>query len=307
MGSVQNPATKEVSAVNELPRLICFDLDGTVYTPGRRRLTPRVRRAFARCHGAGAIPCVVSGRQIQMIDRALLAEPWLDALITINGAASYLDDRQTPVHAYPLPAERCLALMDAVADLSPLWMLLTLEGAYEQQGFMGYMSQPVVGPRSAARHLAREAKHKLEVLAGRSPVHSVESIRPLIEAGTLTPAKLNLKCRTDAEYAEALGRIRDFEGLEVVDMGYSEAEITVAGANKGRAIDELRRLLGIELEDSVMFGDSSNDLPALGHVGTFVAVENAAPSVKDRAQEICPSVHQDGVAQWLEQHLDARG
>ena len=192
--------------------------------------------------------------------------------------------------------------MDAVADLSPKWMLLALEGAFEQKGFLGYLSQPVVGPRSALRRLGRLGKRKLDAITGHNPIRSVDSVRSLVEAGAVTPAKLNLKCGSNEQYAEALRRLRALGFAEVVDMGYAEAEITAAGVDKGSAIDRLRERLGIARQDSVMFGDSGNDLPALGRVGTFVAVENATPQVKEKAQEICPSVYEDGVAVWLERY-----
>lgn len=54
---------------------------------------------------------------------------------------------------------------------------------------------------------------------------------------------------------------------------------------------------------AVAFGDSGNDATFADSACTFVAMGNATPEIKAVADDICPSVKQDGVAVWLEDHL----
>lgn len=102
---------------------------------------------------------------------------------------------------------------------------------------------------------------------------------------------------------EAERRIRELGRTEVIRMGATELEITAAGTTKGTGTDWLLNHLALTKGDAVAFGDSENDLPLLGHVGCFVAMGNATPDVRAKADEVCGPVDEEGVACWLESFL----
>jgi hydroxymethylpyrimidine pyrophosphatase-like HAD family hydrolase len=54
---------------------------------------------------------------------------------------------------------------------------------------------------------------------------------------------------------------------------------------------------------TIAFGDGENDLELIDWAGYGVAVENAHPVVKARANFVCPSVDEQGVAQVIEAFL----
>jgi hydroxymethylpyrimidine pyrophosphatase-like HAD family hydrolase len=54
---------------------------------------------------------------------------------------------------------------------------------------------------------------------------------------------------------------------------------------------------------TIAFGDGENDLELLDWAGYGVAVENAHPAVKARADFVCPSAEEEGVAQVIEAFL----
>ena len=64
--------------------------------------------------------------------------------------------------------------------------------------------------------------------------------------------------------------------------------------------------LGFSREETVAFGDGENDLELVDWAGFGVAVANAHDLVKERADFVCPSVNEEGVAQVLEAYLDSR-
>jgi hydroxymethylpyrimidine pyrophosphatase-like HAD family hydrolase len=55
---------------------------------------------------------------------------------------------------------------------------------------------------------------------------------------------------------------------------------------------------------TVAFGDGENDLELLDWAGFGVAVENANDGLKARADWVCPSAEEEGVAQVIEALLD---
>jgi hydroxymethylpyrimidine pyrophosphatase-like HAD family hydrolase len=61
--------------------------------------------------------------------------------------------------------------------------------------------------------------------------------------------------------------------------------------------------LGFTPASTVAFGDGENDLELIDWAGYAVAVENAHPLVKKRANFVCPSAEEEGVAQVIEAFL----
>ena len=75
-----------------------------------------------------------------------------------------------------------------------------------------------------------------------------------------------------------------------------------AASGKTTAVKALAETSGINLEDTVAFGDDQNDIEMLKLCGTGVAVANAIPEVQEAADEIMLSNDEDGVAEWLADH-----
>lgn len=74
------------------------------------------------------------------------------------------------------------------------------------------------------------------------------------------------------------------------------ADVTAVGNTKQRGIDEIIRHFGIDLKDTIAFGDGGNDVSMLRHAAIGVAMGNAAPEVQREADYVTSSVDEDGIA-----------
>ena len=70
--------------------------------------------------------------------------------------------------------------------------------------------------------------------------------------------------------------------------------------SKGKAIEWLSKKLGIGLEDIVVMGDNNNDLEMFFPQVYKVAMQNASPLLKEKADLITSSNDEDGVAKALD-------
>ena len=77
------------------------------------------------------------------------------------------------------------------------------------------------------------------------------------------------------------------------------ADVVPAGVSKAEGIDRMLARFGIGLDETMTFGDGGNDIPMLRHVGTSVAMGNAAPEVKQAADYVTTSVDDHGIARAL--------
>lgn len=80
-------------------------------------------------------------------------------------------------------------------------------------------------------------------------------------------------------------------------------QVKPLGINKGYGIVEVAKLLNIEPEDFIVFGDGTNDVSMFVAAGKSVAMSNASEIVQQAADEVCPSVDDDGVAYYLNNYL----
>ena len=93
------------------------------------------------------------------------------------------------------------------------------------------------------------------------------------------------------------------EDLELVgSLGYN-IEINARGVNKGTALVELGRLLGIRREEIMACGDGDNDTVMLREAGFGVAMGNAEEETKDAADYITLTNEEEGVADAIEKFV----
>ena len=84
-------------------------------------------------------------------------------------------------------------------------------------------------------------------------------------------------------------------------LEFASPEVT-----KASGLEFVAEHLGFSREGTVAFGDGENDLELVDWAGFGIAVANAHELVKERADFVCPSVNDEGVAQVLEAYLDSR-
>lgn len=103
------------------------------------------------------------------------------------------------------------------------------------------------------------------------------------------------------EGERVLGPIRQFLQKNRPQFVYSASwhnniEVNPSGVDKGMAVQNLAKRLGISMDEVMTIGDNTNDVPMLKIAGYGVAMGNACADAKAAANYIAPSNAEDGVA-----------
>lgn len=94
--------------------------------------------------------------------------------------------------------------------------------------------------------------------------------------------------------------------LQVVDAGNCWFDFNPLESSKGRAMAVLAEKLGIDLEETVVFGDGENDIAMLKAGAVAFAMDTAKQKVKSHAHYICECV-EDVIRYGLDQEKELEG
>lgn len=92
--------------------------------------------------------------------------------------------------------------------------------------------------------------------------------------------------------------------ITAVCAGKEWIDLFDKNGNKGNAIEQIQKIMGIKTSETMAFGDNLNDIEMLRHAKYSYAVGNAREEVKKEANYIADTNVNDGVLKELKKLLD---
>jgi phosphoglycolate phosphatase len=89
--------------------------------------------------------------------------------------------------------------------------------------------------------------------------------------------------------------------VQVIDTGYA-IHLQSPGVNKGTALVELAKIMGLLPADFLAIGDSVNDVEMLKTAGIGITVANAHPDTKATAEYVAEKGYGDGFVEGIEKY-----
>ncbi|MCI1665664.1 MAG: Cof-type HAD-IIB family hydrolase [Atopobiaceae bacterium] len=271
--------------------LIAFaDMDDTFLAPDKT-IPAENLIALEAMHDRGIpfVPC--TGRPFSGIPAELLANPAVRYVVAGDGSSIHdleRDSGDTCIRSVPIGPERVLTLCeaidrsgaDAIVDVFADGHAYSVRKNYE--ALPGYISDP----------------HYLASLrAMRTPV---DLTVPQVLERAHEVERVTVFCRAAADRAAVIAAVAADPTLAWVSSYPTNLEVTDAAASKGTGLVWLCGHLGIDVADSVAFGDSLNDVSMLTSAGDGVAMANAAPEALAAADHVTGPCGEAGVGRYME-------
>ncbi|MFS0840113.1 Cof-type HAD-IIB family hydrolase [Paenibacillus sp. UNC499MF] len=99
------------------------------------------------------------------------------------------------------------------------------------------------------------------------------------------------------------GELARWGELEITNSHPDNLELNPKGISKASGIEEVCKLLGIEMSQVIAMGDSENDIAMIRAAGLGVAMGNAQEGVKRIADLVTVSNDEDGVAKIIQEYV----
>ncbi|MBR5410733.1 MAG: HAD family hydrolase [Clostridia bacterium] len=264
------------------PKLVALDLDGTLLDSDKR-LSKENDLVLARAAGEGVTVVPATGRFYEAMPEEIRRLPYVRYVIEVNGAGVVdLETGEKLVRA-DIPWDEAVAIMEVLDGCDVIYDCFS-----GGQAFMGRAHYDRIPEFAPDRHYYKMLTEL------RQPVDDLkaflrETKRP-IQKTQFFFRDMDLRARLLKEFPAR------FSGYTVTSSVVNNIEITHKNANKGHALTALGTALGIDVADSMAFGDDLNDVPMLLAAGVGVAMANAGPEAKAAADLIAPSNDENGVA-----------
>lgn len=283
-------------------RLLALDLDGTLLDD-RGVVSPENARALRLAQQAGVQLVLCTGRGLSdacmFNDELLVPADWA---VTANGADVRAFSDNLPVFSCGLDEALCSALSKVCRQFDGEPCFYTNENMYYGDSLKGFIDS------------LRRFGHQTDFLELEHYhyIPNEEAMQALIarERGRVTKAILyhNNPAAVDC-MIDMLERDGRFELAPSSMFGgrLKNVEVNRAGVHKGSGLAALANYLGCGMEQVLAIGDSDNDVTMLQMAGLGVAMENAAPHIRQTADAITASNTAHGVAHAVTQYILEEG
>ena len=274
-------------------KLIAFDLDGT-FLDDFKRIPEENIRALEEAGRRGIVIVPASGRLYPYLPEEVRALPGAKYFITANGNGVYDAVEDRLLYTAYIEIEDALCLVDYMDTLDVLYDCYADNLGFTQESFWNKADDFFTTP------VMNNMFHSYIKLS-RS---TVDNLRTFISGRSAPLQKMQMFFHdTDRE-----GKLRQLELLPGMFPQFvfssslpNNIEVNSTRATKGQALAALCTELGIAPEETVVFGDGTNDLDMIAFSGNGVAMVNGAEEVKAAARFLSETDNNHaGVARTLE-------
>ncbi len=252
-------------------KALFFDVDGTLVSFNTHKIPQSTVEALREAHKRGVKLFTATGRPRQLLNNITEVEDVMDGFILATGAQCVYGNKV--VRQDLIPTHEAEAIVNFCNRLGVPAVVV------------GTKDLQIINRNDSVNHVFYDM---LKVTYDKFDV-------PLEEV--MKQGVLQITPFLDEEHERELLPL--VPGSTAARWYPAFCDLTSATADKANGIRAIAEHLGINISETMAFGDGGNDLTMLRAAGTGVAMGNALDTVKAHADYITSSVDEDGIANAL--------
>ena len=267
-------------------RLAAVDMDGTLLDDDKN-FPPGMDELLDQMDARGVIFAPTSGRQVWTLIDMFPGRPGM-TVIGENGGIVMRDGVEVSSHPVDTPTVREVIRLVRDATSGPDGIDGGLVMCGKQFAYVERTDEGFVEGVMPYYHRTKR-------------VEDQNAIIDAIEAGQIDDAIVKLAVYVIGPVEPlAQATLANFADTDQYAIsGANWADLQIQGVDKGSAVRDLQRFLGVERAQTAVFGDAGNDLSMMGVADLSFAMANASADVVEAARFVAPSNNEAGVIQVL--------
>ena len=250
-------------------KAVFCDIDGTLVSFKTHQVAQSTIDALAVLREKGVKVFVATGRHYQAINN--LDGLTFDGYITLNGSYCLAGTSEV-IYKHAIPQADVQSVISFIEEQEAFPCAFV----HERESFINYID---------------DNTHQLFDLIN----YPKPPIAPLQQA--LEGDVFQMMAFFNAELESKVMPL--IPGCQATRWNPISADITPAGGSKQVGIDKIIAHFGIDLSETMAFGDGGNDVSMLRHAAIGVAMGNANEDVKQSADYVTDTVDDDGIYKAL--------
>lgn len=266
-------------------KLIASDLDGTLMSPDHLTVSERTKAALWKAHEKGIKIAIATGRALSFTEGVTSQIPFVDYVVCSNGASVFDRHKEEFVYGNLINPETTSQAVELLNTLPIYYNIYMNGGIYVQKGCEKYFNNT-----GLPKEFIKDFSSRLTVCEN-------------IASDTLgTGAELIDVFYGTSEHKKIIFDFLESKNLILTSALSGVVSATAIGSDKGTALNGLCKVLNIERDSVMAFGDASNDSTMLKFAHYSFAMDNGDEICKKSARFVAPSNGDDGVAQMIEKY-----
>ena len=263
-------------------KVIFLDIDGTLTVAGTNVPPESALQAIRAAQEKGHLVFLCSGRNYDMLKPLLTYR--FDGVIASSGG--YICCGQQVIYDCPMSQRQQQLVLDTLEENGIFRTVECLDGSYTDDGFKEFLEEHAgENGNSELLRWRRQIEEELNIRSMREYAG-----QPIYKVVVMSQDMKRLESAKDKLEQEFLFCIQDAD-----QHAFVNGEVLNRQFDKGKAVVRVCEYLHIPVEDSIAFGDSMNDKEMMETAGYSICMENGSDTLKKLADEVCPSVEQDGL------------
>ena len=273
-------------------KLIFIDIDGTLFDHKKDDIPESAKEAILNAKSKGHKIFLSTGRPYADIDKEILDLP-LDGMIVSCGAVVYVENK--PIYCKTYPQKELINLIQLMSVNN---IGFSLDGIHKN-----YLSEEAFICLSGLMFKNNEDSELSRAMMAKNNCFPFEEMK---EEYLKEVVKISIFTKNKESCEKLFQKIPDsLTGFMYKNyhLDLYNGEISIKGITKATGLKQITSYLNKAIEDTVVIGDSLNDLDILQAAGLSICMGNGADECKKVADFTTKDISDDGLAYAL-QHFN---